>query len=106
MKRGAIGLAGFSFGVFWTWFCLYVLGHVTWTGSVKARHSCIDAGDCSWAGIVMALSYVLIPPIIFGVVSGAAWQRWTVREWARRFIGLGFLTAAFYTSVAIMTRDV
>lgn len=104
MKRGAIGIAGFALGLLWVWACLYALGHTEWVRPT-AKHSCVDAGDCTWPGIVAAISYVLIPPILFGILSGAAWRRWTVQKWAGRLIGLGVLTAAFYAAIAIMTRE-
>jgi hypothetical protein len=105
MKRGAIGFAGFGAGLIWVWLCLYVLGHVDWASPSKARHSCIDAGDCSWPGIAVAIAYVFTPPVLFAILSAAAWQRWPAWKWAGRVMGLGFITAAFYAAMAIMSRE-
>jgi hypothetical protein len=103
MRRGAAGAAGFVFGLFWVWCCLYILGHTKWTRS-NTSHSCVDAGDCTWSGTVAAALYVLAPSIIFAVLNGSACGRWTARRWARWFLGLTLLTAVFYTSIALLTR--
>lgn len=103
MKRGAIGLAGFVFGLFWVWVCLYSIGHMEWARP-GARNSCVDAGDCTWLRIAAAICYVLVPPIVFGALNSAAWRRWPVRRWAGWFLGLSLVTALFYAVVAVLTR--
>ena len=103
MKRGAVGIAGFAFGLFWVWFCLYSLGHMEWA-KPRMQHSCIDAGDCTWPGIFAAISYVLVPPIIFGVLNWAAWRRWPARKWAGWFLGLSLLTGLSYAVMAVVTK--
>jgi len=103
MRRGAVGFAGFVLGLAWVWCCLYSLGHMNWASS-SARHSCVDAGDCSWLGVASAICYILAPPIIFGVLTGAAWQRWTARKWAGWLLALSLLTALFYAIMAVSER--
>jgi len=103
MRRGAASLVGFVLGLTWVWCCLYSLGHMDWARS-NAQPSCVDAGDCSPPQVVFAICYVLAPPIIFGVLTGTAWRRWTARKWAGWFLGLSFLTALFYAVMAVIAR--
>lgn len=103
MKRGAIGIIGFAYGVFWVWVCLYAIGHMEWAAPGTV-HSCVDAGDCTWTRIAAGICYVLAPPIGFGTLNGAAWRRWPGRKWAGWFLGLSVATALFYAVVAVLTR--
>lgn len=98
MKRAAASVAGFVFGLALTWFCLFVFSNIAWQPAGGPTHGgCIDREDCSWWVTPLLLGYVLLFPILFGVLNGVAWHRWSGRKWTRWFIGLSLLTVMSYT---------
>jgi hypothetical protein len=98
VKRTAIGITGLVFGLFLTWLCLYVFSHMHWPQSGRPVNGCHELGKCpvSWlAGTQLFLS-LFGPALLFGLLNGAAWKRWTLRKWMIWFAALIFFTVVFY----------
>lgn len=97
MKRGTITFAGsgFAFGLFLTWLSLYVGSHVDWHKGERPG-GCFDRDDCSSWVIPLLVGYILLFPVLFSVLNGVAWKRWTGRKWACWFVVLSLLTVAVH----------
>lgn len=96
MRRSIASLAGFFFGVILTWICLFTFNNISWSTSGRRAHSCVDAGDCSWLGISMLIGYIFLFPLLFGVLNGVAWRRWTIRKWLCWLLIFSFLTVTIH----------
>ena len=95
MKRAAVSVAGFAFGLFLTWLSLYIGSHID--GHREARPGgCFDRDDCAWWVAPLLLGYVFLLPILFGVLNGVAWQHWSLRKWGQWLLGLSLLTIAVH----------
>lgn len=97
MKRVAASTAGFVFGLLLTWACLYVFGNAQLLhGAGATTGGCLDRSDCSWWMAPLLLGYVFVLPILFGVLNGMAWQRWSIRKWSGWFLGLSVMTVILH----------
>lgn len=93
MKRAAASTAGFAFGLLLTWICLYAFSNAPWLhGDRATMGGCLDRGDCSWWVAPLLLGYVFLFPVLFGILNGMAWQRWSFRKWSGWFLGLSLIT--------------
>jgi len=93
MKRAAASTAGFVFGLLLTWLCLYIFSNALGLRSSRVpTGGCLDKGDCAWWVAPLLFCYVFMLPVLFGVLNGMAWQRWSLRKWSGWFLGLSLLT--------------
>lgn len=93
MKRAAASMAGFVFGLLLTWVCLDAFSNAPWLRRGGATTGgCLDRGDCSWWVAPLLLGYIVLLPILFGVLNGMAWRRWSLRKWTGWFLGLIVMT--------------
>ncbi|MDO3620221.1 hypothetical protein Q3O98_03825 [Ralstonia pseudosolanacearum] len=100
MKRAAVIVAGILFGLFLTWLCLYTLSHIHWPLSTKPVHGCHELGKCpmQWRDVALLLASLFGPTVLFGLMNGVAWRRWTMRRWSWSAGVLVVLTVVFYAA--------
>lgn len=98
MKRFGVALAGFAFGLFLTWLCLYSFSRINWPVSSTPARGCYEIDHCPthWWTYPTFFGTLLGPSLLFGFVNALAWKRWTLRRWAGGLAALTLLTVAFY----------
>ena len=44
----------------------------------------------------MLVGYIFLFPLLFGVLNGIAWRRWTIRKWLCWLLVFSFLTVTIH----------
>jgi hypothetical protein len=98
VKRIAVAMLGFGWGLLWTWLTLYVLSRVSWTHENLSASDCADMEHCSSRLIaLLSLAAVfLVPASAFASLNAIAYRRWSVRRWATLFFAASLLVFLFY----------
>jgi hypothetical protein len=104
MKRGAVGFAGFAYGMFLTWLCLYVVSQMGWSGRHNCASGCCELGHCPlpWWAAAAIFGYLFGLPILLGLLNAFAWGRWPVRRWVWYFVSLTSLTVVLHLAAPII----
>lgn len=98
MKRFIAALTGTAFGLFASWFCLYVFSQIDWPRSDRPATGCNELSHCPvhWWTYPLFFGTLLGPSVLLGYVNALAWKRWTLRRWAWTFGALTVLLVLFY----------
>jgi hypothetical protein len=105
VRRCLVGVAGFIYGLGFTWVCMVLLNRF---GPLHDPHKvttgCHELGKCatSWLIALFLTAYFLGPAVLFAALNGYAWQRWTTKKWTAGAMGLMVLTAALYAIDALI----
>jgi uncharacterized membrane protein (DUF2068 family) len=98
VKRIAVTMLGFGWGLFLTWFTLYILSRVDWQHGSSSVSSCADMEHCS--SRLMTLSSLaavfFVPAVAFASLNAIAYGRWSVTRWLAFFSAGSFLIFLFY----------
>ena len=96
MKRAAICVGGFAYGLFLTWICLYIFSHIDWPSPDRPAIGCHEIDKCpmSWWTLPLLFTHLLGAPVLFGILNAVEWQRWSNKKWTWGFGGLTVLTVA------------
>jgi hypothetical protein len=101
VKRCAVSLGGFAYGVGLTWVSLWVLGDFHWTRHQdRTVTGCHEIGKCPfpWWGWILLVSYLFGPSIILATLNAVAWHRWSVTKWACCCVGITVLALGLYAA--------
>lgn len=98
MKRLAVALGGFLWGLFLTWASLYTLSHMRWPVDNEPASGCRELDHCPTQWWTYPILFVLVfgPSMVFLTVNAVAWQRWPMRRWATVFASISVFAILFY----------
>lgn len=99
MKRFAVSLAGFGYGLVFTWTCFIVLSGLDWFRDPhQIVHGCHESGKCATPWYNWPILYLVIfgPATLATAINAYAWRRWPVARWAYCTGGAMILCAALY----------
>ncbi|QTD92646.1 hypothetical protein [Burkholderia anthina] len=98
MKRLAISLCGFLFGLLVAWAFVYALSRVHLVKPDHIATGCHELDKCPtpWWIAPVLIAYFFGPAIAFGTLNAIAWKRWSIRTWALWSAAILFVTAALY----------
>ncbi len=98
MKRMALAVLGFVWGLLITWATIYVLNHIHWTEMKSHATGCDDMEHCtSHTKFVWGmLATLLWPAVVCAVLNAIAYKRWPGRYWRWAFFVVTLLAILFY----------
>ncbi|WP_233828860.1 hypothetical protein [Paraburkholderia sp. ZP32-5] len=108
LKRLAAGIAGFGYGLGITWLCLIVLSHFGWFRAPhKITHGCNELGKCPFPLYNWLILYACIfgPATLALAINVYAWQRWSLKRWAR-YTGVAMIgcIALYFIATVLLSR--
>ncbi len=107
MKRLAVGVVGFCYGLFITWICLVALSHIDWLRAPQpVAHGCNELGQCPLAWYNWPMLYVFIfgPATLGATLNAYAWRRWSVKRWSYHALSLTGVIVALYFFSGMFTQ--
>ena len=104
MKRFAISLCGFFFGLLVAWVFMYTLSRVHWFKPDHIATGCHELGKCPtpWWVLPVLVSFFFGPAIAFGTLNAVAWKRWSARKWTLWSVAILIVTATLYMVDSVM----
>jgi hypothetical protein len=98
MKRIALVVLGFVWGLLVTWATVYVLNRIHWPEVKSHATSCNDMEHCTSHGKFLwgMLAMLLWPAVAFAALNAMAFSRWSRRRWGVAFFALTFCAVLFY----------
>ncbi|AOE90196.1 hypothetical protein ACPPTR_13435 [Ralstonia pseudosolanacearum] len=98
MKRIALAVLGFVWGLLVTWVSVYVFNHIHWPEVQSHATGCNDMEHCKSHTILIwgMLATLLWPAVTFAILNAVAFRRWSGRKWGIAFVVLTVLVVLFY----------
>ncbi|KVN33946.1 hypothetical protein WT11_15180 [Burkholderia stagnalis] len=98
MKRMALAVLGFAWGLLVTWATIYAVNHIHWPEVKSHATGCNDMEHCtSHAKFLWGMFAMLLwPAITFAILNAVAYERWPGRRWGGAFFVVTLLAVLFY----------
>ena len=98
MKRLAVAVPGFLWGLLITWASLYTFSRVHWPAPPSHSTGCNDMEHCAPHAvfIVGLFALTLWPSVVFAALNAFAYRRWSSRKWGITFIAATLFVVLFH----------
>ncbi|VWC65729.1 MULTISPECIES: hypothetical protein [Burkholderia] len=98
MKRLAVAILGFIWGLLVSWASLYTFSHIHWSATPSHSTGCNDMEHCAPHAvfIVGLLALTLWPSFAFATLNAFAYRRWSSRTWMVAFVATTLLVVLFH----------
>ena len=99
MKRMALAVLGFVWGLCVTWAAIYVLNHIHWPEAKSDTTGCSDMEHCTSRVRFLAGMFVMLlwPAVACAVLNAVAYKRWSGHRWGSALFVVTLLAALFYS---------
>ncbi|RQS17845.1 hypothetical protein [Burkholderia sp. Bp8998] len=99
MKRMALAVLGFGWGLLVTWATICILDHIDWPEAKSHAAGCNDMEHCTSHAKFLAGMFITLlwPAVACAVLNAVAYKRWACRRWGSVFFGVTLLAALFYS---------
>jgi hypothetical protein len=107
VKRFAVGIGGFLYGLFITWLCLVELSRLDWFRDPhRITHGCTELGHCPfpWYNWPIVFAFILGPATVSAALNTYAWHRWSLKHWTCYAASMTGLVVALYFGSAFFIR--
>jgi len=84
MKRTGLAMLGIVWGLLVTWASAYTFSHIHWPTPPSPSTGCNDLEHCGPRTVFLltTLGLLLWPAVVFALINGIAYKRWSNRKWA------------------------
>ncbi|WP_319000368.1 hypothetical protein [Burkholderia seminalis] len=98
MKRLAVTLGGFIWGLLVTWASLYTFSRIHWPTTPSHSTGCNDMEHCAPQAVFVVglLALTLWPSVLFAVINAFAYRRWSSRRWGNVFVMATLFVVVFH----------
>ncbi|UTV57555.1 hypothetical protein [Burkholderia arboris] len=98
MKRLAVAVPGFLWGVLVTWLSLYTFSRIHWPATPARSTGCNDMEHCAPHAMFIAglLVLTLWPSVVLALINALAYRRWSLRKWGVTFVAATLFVVLFH----------